>query len=152
MDHERFERMREAFAQAARLVEGTSTAPRSQPVKLSAIEGRADGVHMAIVPPENEAPYSSVHESLCGIGNNYMLDWYWRKTTDAADCAECVGKADELYDEGAELFDPALYRPSGWYTGPPMPVYEFCQIESTDGMMDLPSITLRKDEDDDEVR
>lgn len=117
--------------------------------KLSVITGvQAFGVHMAIVRPEDEAPYSSVHKSLCGIGNNYVLGWYWRKTTDmTADCAECVEKADELYAEGATLFDPESYRPALWLTGPPMPLYEFCPIdpiESRDGMIDLPTVSTPK--------
>jgi len=109
-------------------------------IKLSAVEGRAAGVHMAIVPPENESPYSSVHESLCGIGNNYFFDSYWRKTTDTADCSECVGKADELYAEGAELFDPASYSPARWLTGPPEVFYELCSTAPLDGMIPLPSV------------
>lgn len=111
--------------------------------KLSAITGpRAEGVHMAIVPPENEAPYSSVHESLCGIGNNYYLDLYWRKTTGEPTCPECAGKADELYAEGATLFDPESYRPVGWYTGAPVPVYDLCPLlDYTPGMIDLPTVS-----------
>jgi len=112
-------------------------------IKLSAVEGRGEGVHMAIVPPENEAPYSSVHESLCGIGNNYFFDHYWRKTTGTANCAECVGKADELYAEGAELFDPASYQVRGWYTGPPEIHYDLCPIDTLDGMIDLTPRTIR---------
>lgn len=114
--------------------------------KLSAITGpRAEGVHMAIVPPENEAPYSSVHESLCGIGNNYYLDLYWRKTTDEPTCPECAGKAEEMYAEGATLFDPESYRPAGWYTGPPMPVYDLCpMLDYTPGMIDLPTVSAPK--------
>jgi hypothetical protein len=113
--------------------------------KLSAITGvQASGVHMAIVPPENEAPYSSVHASLCGIGNNYLLDWYWEKTTDTPTCAECAGRADELYAEGATLFDPESYRPLSWYTGPPMPLYDLCPVDSLDGMIDLPTVSTPK--------
>lgn len=114
--------------------------------KLSAITGvQAYGVHMAIVPPENEAPYSSVNESLCGIGNNYLIGLYWTKTTDTPTCAECAGKADELYAKGATLFDPESYRPALWYTGPPMPLYEFCPIDThADGMIDLPTVSTPK--------
>lgn len=154
MDRERFEQIRDAFARSARPIEVPPVAaPRPRSVKLSVITGvQAYGVHMAIVKPEDEAPYSSVHKSLCGIGNNYLLGWYWKKTTDdSADCAECVGKADELYAEGAELFDPATYQPRLWCTGPPIPIYDFCPIDTHDGMLDLPTVTAGGDEEEEDA-
>lgn len=118
-------------------------------IKLSAIYGGvAAGIHIGEVPPGYERPFSAVPMSLCGIGNDNFLEIRWKKTTSTeVTCASCFDKAKELYDNGAELFDPSKPVP-GWNFPQPEIRYEFCPIESTDGLIDLPSATTRKGNDD----
>lgn len=147
---EAIERARGAFSEMRERLEYNPPAEALKPKKrLAVITGVASGLHLGAVPPGSEAPYSSVPVSLCGIGNSHLLDIRWKKLNapGAPTCEGCWTVADHLFaDDEAEWFDYTERQPM-WQAPRPEVRYEFCSIESPDGMLDLPPARISGDEE-----